>query len=203
MLIQKLSILLVFLLVVKTSLAQNTINYLNGKIVSAKKYEINGDKITFIKEENVKGKTQKVSSLKIFSIVDSTGVEQVVYTKNASVIGEMTVDEMRYFMLGEQFAWKHYNNKWNKIGGIASGLSGGIIGFYGLPVPLFYALINERVAPPIKYPKGVELPAEVEHEYFEYGYNKRAANKKLGEIFTFGGIGLAVGITTFVLVFDK
>lgn len=196
-------LLLSMLLIVASASAQNTINYLNGKIVGVKQYEINGDKIIFIKEDNQKDKTKKISKLKIFSIVDSTGNEQVVYTENASVIGEMNMEEMRYFVLGEQFAWQHYKNNWNKVGGLVSGLSGGVVGFYGLPVPLLYSIINERVSSSIKYPDDVTLPKAASHEYFQYGYQKRAANKKLSEIFTFGGIGLAVGITTFVLVFDK
>ena len=191
------------LFIVTSATAQNTINYLNGKIVGVKQYEINEDKIIFIKTDCENDKPKKITKLKIFSIVDSGGTETVVYKKNASIIGEMSVDEMRYFVLGEQFAWKYYKNNWNKIGGLASGLTGGVIGFYGLPVPLFYSIINERVSPPIKYPDGVALPEAASHEYFQYGYQKRAANKKLSEIFTFGGIGLAVGITTFVLVFDN
>ncbi|NNC86073.1 MAG: hypothetical protein HKN75_08320 [Bacteroidia bacterium] len=201
--LSKLPLLFLFVFISQLAHAQNTVNLLNGKIIEVKQFEINGEKITFIKTDDEKDKTKKISKYKIFSIVDSLGAENVVYTRNASVLGEMNVDEMRHFMLGEQFALKHYDKDLNKYVGLATGLTGGVIGFYGLFVPPVYAIVNERVAPPIKYPKDVELPDAADHDYFLYGYNKRAANMKMRDTFVFGGIGLAVGITTFVLVFDN
>ncbi|OQA06424.1 MAG: hypothetical protein BWY67_01960 [Bacteroidetes bacterium ADurb.Bin397] len=89
-----------------------------------------------------------------------------------------------------------YKKPLNTVGGVASGVAGSIVGFYGLPVPLVYATIVGRFNP--KLPKSER--ANVHSEAFLAGYEKKSRNIKIKQSMIGGGIGFAVGITALILI---
>ena len=58
----------------------------------------------------------------------------------------MTVDQVRNYVEGEQLAMRTYSKDLNAAAAFTVGGAGGLLSFYGLPVPFVYGLIVERFA---------------------------------------------------------
>jgi hypothetical protein len=193
---RSISILIFSTFIACNSLAQGKLLYMNGKEKRFTTAEVRGDQIVY-RPEGASGEvTRHAEIYNIFSIIRDNGTEEIIYTPDTITGDDPPAEEVRDYIMGEQHAMAVYKKPLNTVGGVASGVAGSIVGFYGLPVPLVYATIVGRFNP--KLPKSER--SNVHSEAFLAGYEKKSRNIKIKQSMIGGGIGFAVGITALILI---
>lgn len=187
--------------------AQDTIVLLTGHIIPCKVYQENENVITceFVK----KGREEKliIDTYRVFSIKFANGQEKVFYEQDTTKGNWFTVDEMRYFIYGEQDAMKGYKSPMTTVLGL---IAGGGAGFFALEslilfgAPLVYTAGN-LIPYIIIDRKTVRNEKLLEQETYVQGYERVARSKKIQNALKSSAAGLAIGIGAYFLVkeFDK
>jgi hypothetical protein len=118
-----------------------------------------------------------------------------------TIIGnEFTIDEMRYFILGEQDAEKGFKAKGAFWGNMLLGAAGAVTGSFLCPIPPF-AFVALSGLPKIKIkPSTVSNIDNVKHDSYLMGYERVARKKRKISSLAGGGIGLAAGLGTFFIL---
>lgn len=189
--------------------AQDVILLQNGAEVKGKITADQGAMYT-VDVINDRGKTKslEIEKYRIFSVVKE-GQDELVLYKQDSLLGNFySVEEMRYFIYGQQDAQKAYSHRGAFIAGFVLGLgtvaltSGGFQDDPGL-VPLvtpFVCVIyygSRKVKIRMEY---VSDPEYLSHETYINGYVRIARKKRV-----FGALkgsvgGISAGIVTWLLV---
>jgi hypothetical protein len=196
-----LTLSLLFCLAARTAFCtetNDTIVLLNGTVLVANVTDTTNG-VTTIMNPKDSSKFFVIENDRIFSIKNKNG-ESVLYVYDTLIGNEFTVDEMRYFIHGEQDAEKGFKAKgafWgNALIGAASGVT---LGFLS-PLPPF-AFVALTGVPKVKIDhNSVSNIDYIKHDTYLMGY-ERVARKKRKFASLIGGVaGLAVGIgTSFVL----
>jgi hypothetical protein len=178
--------------------AQIKILLLSGKTKDVKQYEIKGDWIFYKKADDPKEKLRKMDKFDVFSALNANGTEEIIYDPDTSMEGDPSVERVRNYIKGEQFAMANYNKPMNKVGGFLAGAASGIAGYYG-PIGVFsYSIILSRFNPKVPQTTLIE-PDVLNSDEFKLGYQKYARNKKIQQSLIFGGIGFSVGFAAFAI----
>jgi hypothetical protein len=185
------------LFTVKNSDGQGKIVYLSGKEKRFHAAELKGDFVVY-KTDSI-SRPHRADRYNVFSIQHDNGNEELIYNPDTLVTDDPAISEVREYILGEQFAAKVYRSPAHTAGGIASGMAGSLVGFYGLPAPLVYATVISRFNP--KLPKNERTANH--SDAFIAGYQKRARNVKIKNSLIGGGIGFAVGVAALVILFGN
>lgn len=177
---------------------KDTILMLNGGVVIGNVVDtLNG--ITTIKNPKDSTKNDVIENDRIFSITNANG-ESIMYVYDTLIGNEFTIDEMRYFILGEQDAEKGFKAKGAFWGNMLLGAAGGVTGSFLCPIPpfTFTALSG---APRVKVKaSSVSKIDYVKHDTYIMGYERVARKKrKIGSLVG-GGIGMGVGLGTFFIL---
>lgn len=189
------------------SKAQDTIVLLTGHIIPCKVYQENENVITceFVK----KGREEKliIDTYRVFSIKFANGQEKVFYQQDTTKGNWFTVDEMRYFIYGEQDAMKGYKSPMTTVLGLIAGAGAGFFAMESLILlgaPLVYTAGN-LIPYIIIDRKTVRNEKFLEQETYIQGYERVARSKKIQNALKSSAAGLAIGIGTYFLVkeFDK
>lgn len=177
--------------------AQGTLLYLNGKEKRFSTAEIKGEYILYKPEHKEGNWFKRADRYNVFAIIrDETG-EEIIYQPDTIEGGDPTIEEVRDYIKGGQFAIESYNKPANKGTSLYVGVASSLAGFYGLPIPILYTTIIGTVSP--KLPKS-ELDAN-HSELFIVGYQKKSRNIKIKQSLIYGGIGFSVGVAWFAFVF--
>lgn len=174
---------------------RDTILMLNGSYVLTNVIESN-DSVTRIVNPKKINKTLLIDNERIFSIRNSAG-ERIIYVYDSVKGNDLTVDEMRYFILGEQDAQKGFKPRMAIIGGVLVGAASGITGSFLSPIPpfLYSALVG---IPKVKVnKKHCSNPEMIQKEAYLLGYERVALKKRRFQSLIGGAVGLAAGLTTF------
>lgn len=184
--------ILIFIGFIKTAKSQDTLLLNNGNIVIGKLSQIDSSEVIFEKL----GKKNK-SNLKyydrndVFSITTKDSIS-IIYNPSTNSDFEFSVDDMKYFIIGQQDAKKYYKNNWVCVGGFASGLAGGfLIDFYGtgLLIPAIYATVKSSV--PCKLDN---IPKEknklLEKQEYVMGYKNSASRIRTMKAVKSGLVGV-------------
>jgi hypothetical protein len=177
--------------------AQDRILLMNGQIIEARvlgqsslevRYEELGRK------GRVKERSEPTSS--VFSVTDSAGRERVWYFHDTIFGNDLTVDQMRWFIKGEQDARDGYRPFWPVLGGFAFG-AGMVIGLdlevNSLWLPPLYA--GAMALPRVHVtPGSVRDPLMVGDEYYAYGYSKVGRSKRVVRSLASTAAGVALGL---------
>ncbi|MFL5765243.1 MAG: hypothetical protein ACJ77K_14970 [Bacteroidia bacterium] len=192
---------LLFILVAKKGFSgetNDTILMLNGTVMVANVTDTTNG-VTTIKNPKDSTKYFVIDNDRIFSITNKNG-ESILYVYDTLIGNEFTIDEMRYFIHGEQDAEKGFKAKgafWgNALIGAASGLT---LNFLS-PLPPF-AFIALTGVPKVKIKRETVSNIDyIKQDTYLMGY-ERVARKKRKFASLIGGVGgLAIGIgASFVL----
>jgi len=196
----KLSLLLLLFSFLATGVteAQYRIQLINGKVVDASSVQENNLFITYKKTESTHSNLRSIERFDVFSITDSTGREKVIYRPADSL--DLTVEEARFYIDGENAARRFYKPVIPPVSAGVVGAGCSLLSFYGLPIPMLYAIVLTRSkAPAIRLPESYDK-ALYENEAFRMGYEKTARNLKIQRCLTFGYIGLGAGLAGFLLI---
>lgn len=202
--------LILFIIIIGFNLsskAQDTIILLTGHIIPCKVYQENENVITC--EFTKKGREERLilDSYRVFSIKFGNGDEKVYYQQDSTNGNWFSVDEMRYFIYGEQDAMKGYKSPMTSVLGLIAGAGAGFFAMESLilfAAPLVYTTGN--ILPYIIIDrKTVRDEKLLEQETYVQGYERIARSKKIQNALKSSAAGLAVGIGAYFLVkeFDK
>lgn len=142
-------------------------------------------------------KPKKLDIERVFSINRGDVEERVIYTMDTAVGNYFTVDEMRYYIKGEQDAMRFYKANWVITAGapVTAGLgfvlSGTVLAF---AVPFTY-LVTTGIP---KYNVERNNPASANlmaQPAYILGYERTARNKRLFKALSVGLLGTAIGFT--------
>ena len=195
-------LLIIFLFVSTVGVAQDKIMLMNGKIKTV-------GKVLEIKDRNVlyqaKGskRIKKMGWEKVFSIETAAGREQVVYLQDSTISNDLSIEQMRLFVKGEQAAIYRYKSPLSTIGGLVFGAAGGLL------VPYFPAV---SVLPPAAgitalafvKPKSskksiVGIPDEVSSSpEFVAGYQRKAKDKRMNNTLKGAAVGFLLTVGAIV-----
>lgn len=198
------------------------IKLLNGRTIPIETFQIGPDVITYKKPGDKPNRTRSVDRYDVFSIANSSGGEDVVYSPVDSL--DFSVEEARRFVLGEQAALSYYKAHGASVSSAIAGMGAGFLQFYGLPVPMLYSVAIGRFSPlqttnrPREFSEThssnrekrivskMRLPDSfdqtlVNNPEFRMGYDKAARNIKIQHSLKWGYIGLGTSLATLLIIF--
>jgi len=192
---------LIFGFISQNSMAQNgkdTLLLLNGAVVIGTVIDTTNG-VTAIKNQKDSTKNIIIENDRIFSITTANG-ESIMYVYDTILGNEFTIDEMRYFILGEQDAEKGFKAKGAFWGNMLLGAAGGVTGSFLCPIPPF-AFTALSGLPRVKVKSSsVSNIDYIKHDTYIMGYERVARKKrKIGSL-AGGGIGLGIGLGTFFIL---
>lgn len=187
------------LLAVFSCSAQDKINLMNGssldgRVIGASSLSI---RYQFVKKSG-KMKLDEVPTERVFSTVDSTGKETVWYFQDMMLGNEYSIEEMRWFLKGQQDARDGYKSPWATWGGFA--LSAGLVIGLDMEVnSLFIPPVWTGIValPRVNVTRGsLRDPGMEGNELYAYGYAGVGRTKRVlrGLVGSFAGV--AVGLLT-------
>lgn len=158
-------------------IAQDTVLFINGKMLVGKVIEYKPKYISIEVTQGKRLKQKKLEAKEVFSVKGKDGAPIIIYQQDIANGQTYTADQMRRFIMGEQFAMKRYYSPWITLGGIVTGAGGGALGFYSLPFPALYTFIMGTHTPTLK--KYKDLPDEFKSDpFFKEGFSNKASNRK-------------------------
>ena len=177
---------------------KDTILLLNGAVMVGTVIDTTNG-VTSIKNPKDSTKNIMIENDRIFSITNAGG-ESIIYVYDTLIGNEFTIDEMRYFILGEQDAEKGFKAKGAFWGNMLLGAAGGVTGSFLCPIPPF-AFTALSGLPRVKVKSSSVSNIEyIKHDTYIMGYERVARKKRKLSSLAGGGIGLGVGLGTFFIL---
>lgn len=194
-------VFLAFTLLSKNTFSQNgkdTILLLNGGVVIGTVIDtLNG--VTTIKNPKDSTKNNIIENDRIFSITNANG-ESIMYVYDTLIGNEFTIDEMRYFILGEQDAEKGFKARGALFGNMALGAGGAVTGSLLALIPVFTYSAASGL-PRVKIKPGTVSNVEyLKHETYIMGYERVARKKRKLRSLVGGAVGFGVGFGTYFIL---
>ena len=156
----------------------------------------------FVNYQKVKknGKLKQLTRLDremIFSIERDSG-EEVLYQPTPSQIrsGDFTVEQMRFFILGQQDAREHYKTHWWTLGGLVIGGGLGYAAYdqiYVAAIPFAYTLTAGFTPIDFQATPG-RIHSEMNAEAYQIGYFRAAKSKRVFRALESSLLGTAIGV---------
>jgi hypothetical protein len=149
-----------------------------------------------------KHKKIEIDKDNIFQITfGSSGKCVVLYIYDTLIGNDLTVDEARRFIAGEQDAERGYHAFGTSAAAFAVGAGSGIVGsFFALAPPFAFAGFMSYKYVKIRH-HSVKNIDNVHHDGYLYGYSMVARRKRTLRALLWGGIGVVVGTTLHYTVF--
>lgn len=176
----------------------DTILLLNGNTIITNIIDTANASVSF-KNPKHPAKNIVIENERIFSIRNSNG-ENIIYSYDTILGNEFTIDEMRYFIKGEQDAQKGFKARGAFWGNLFIGAGAGVTGFFFSPaVPFAFTALAG--VPKVKIKKNtVSDPEYLNHPEYLMGYQRVADKKRKIKSLVSGGIGLGIGLGTFFIL---
>ncbi len=196
--VQKVLIFVLLFLMFSVVKAQDIIRFADGKILECKVEGITDTTVWFIEKPYKKNPKETIlRNDDIFSVVFGDTSEVVVYKPDASDKLAFNVEQMRNYVAGASFARRNYKAIIPTTGAFIAGAGGGLLGFWGLLIPLTYDLGISSYLPRAKNYRKEPLPPNAD-EFFAIGYqdvaNKRRTHRIIAS--SFAGVVAIVVYTT-------
>ncbi|HAQ70673.1 MAG TPA: hypothetical protein DCR48_06835 [Flavobacteriales bacterium] len=168
-------------------------NVLEGNVTSQDTLYLYYDLV----KKSGKTKAKKLDLERVFSINGPNGEEKVIYYMDTVVGNYFTIDEMRFYIQGEQDASKYYRANWTIAAGlpITAGLGFVLSGtVFSFAVPFVYLVSTGIPAYKINKNK-ISSSHLVTEPAYVLGYERTARNKRLFKSLFAGLVGTAIGFT--------
>ncbi|MDA7836905.1 hypothetical protein N9A49_05810 [Salibacteraceae bacterium] len=168
-------------------------NVLEGNVTSQDTLYLYYDLV----KKSGKTKAKKLDLERVFSINGPNGEEKVIYYMDTVVGNYFTIDEMRFYIQGEQDASKYYRANWTIAAGlpITAGLGFVLSGtVFSFAVPFVYLVSTGISAYKINKNK-ISSSHLVTEPAYVLGYERTARNKRLFKSLFAGLVGTAIGFT--------
>lgn len=143
-------------------------------------------------------KSKTVDSDRIFSITTKDG-ECLVYVQD-TLGNELSLEEMRYYIAGQQDARKAIKGRGGFWANMAVSAGAGVTGSFLTPVVPF-AVAGLLGLPRVKIKEGsVTNPESLNHDAYLMGYEHEGKRKRKLKALIGGGIGLFIGFGTSIIL---
>lgn len=191
-------LIIAIFIVQQSSFAQNTLWLSNGKKIQIGDFNLENSELVLYK--NKKGKTKSVDRYDVFSIIESSNNEIIIYKKDSSYEDAFNLAEMKAFVEGQYDASLNFKSPLTTVGGIVvSGAAAVVVN------PIYVLLVSGAYTTTIGLTKPIKsdltIPEKYSgNKYYELGYNKAVKKKRVRNAIIGSVIGLAAGFTTFVVV---
>ena len=188
-------ILFVFfsMLMVSSTLADDTIVFLSGRVVHGIVKEVDSLDIQLEVQKRKKTKVIYIAKNNVFAVKYGDGKTDIFYAPlNAE---EYSIREMELFVIGEQDALKNTKAPLLFVGGVAIGgvFVFGTGPFFGLLPLIPYALLSGSFTNRVKE-KGVSNPDLLREDTYITGYVTKAKNIKIQKAITGSIVGYVGGL---------
>jgi len=177
---------------------------MNGEVLVAKIIDTLMNQVTCTYKGKKEDKQLKIEEERIFEVKYGNGTTKIYYVYDTLVGNIFTVEEARYFVLGEQDAIRNYHPKMDLVGGVIVGAAAPIIGSPTMIAPLpVFAWAGVVKIPKIKVnTKDLKDRERLNHDTYLLGYERVARKKKTFRALMGGAIGLAIGFGTYYIFLD-
>jgi hypothetical protein len=180
---------------------QNFLWLNNGKQIKIGDFRIENKDTIFY--SSLKGKDKFIETFDVFSVIDKSGKETIVYEPDTTFVGAFTVPQMKNFVLGQYDASQKFKSPGVTAGGIAvSGVSSLLIN------PVFVFAVSGAyctgigISPTCK--KRLNIPDQfVNDEHYILGYKRTTKHQRIKNAIIGSGSGLVVGLGTFAIINNK
>lgn len=184
--------------------AQDRILLMNGRVITGRVVGQSTLEVRYlVPNGKVPSRERQEPTGDVFSVTDSLGRERVWYFHDTIFGNDLTVDQMRSFIKGQQDARDGYKPTWTTLGGFVFGA--GTVIAANLEMNSFFL-------PPI-YAAAMTLPrvnvtrGSIRDPYMEgnmdyaYGYARVGRTKRVvrGLLSTFAGIGTGLLVRQFII----
>lgn len=197
----KISVLWMILLVnsVFSQEKKDTVLLLSGEFIPGKVVRVDNENVVMKESENVV-REFNIDRDRVFSYKTPASGEKVLYTYDTLQGNYFSVEEMRYFIRGEQDGKKGFKARPAFYSNLVIGAAGGITGSFFFPIPAFTFAILVGI-PKVKINKNtVSRPDDLNHIPYIMGYERMARRNRKIQALIGGGIGLVAGVTTFLIL---
>ncbi|MDQ3190269.1 MAG: hypothetical protein M3Q58_01610 [Bacteroidota bacterium] len=178
---------------------QDVIWLMNGRKQEGKVINISESVINYEISKNNKTYKKEIDTYRTFSILYGDGHTKILYAQDTLNGNNFSVSEMRYFILGEQDAYKYFNATGSILIGFSLAASGGFFlaeSFLVLLVPFISTGLHTIPGIYIKKSK-VSNPNYLKEETYVQGYKRVAKNKRIKNAIKGSLVGVLAGIATF------
>lgn len=177
---------------------KDTVLLLSGESISGKVVRIDDENLVMKESENVV-REFNIDRERVFSYTTSSG-EKVLYTYDTLAGNYFTVQDMRYFIRGEQDGKRGFRAKPAFYTNMLIGAAGGITGSFFFPIPAFTFAILVGI-PKVKINKTtVRRQEDLDHIPYIMGYERMARRNRKIQALVGGGIGIVAGLGTFLIL---
>lgn len=200
-----LAVLLVFLPTLAAfGQAKDRILLMGGQTIDAQVIGQSTLEIRYLAETRKGLRERREPTESVFSVTDTLGRERIWYFFDTVFGNDMTVDQMRWFIKGEQDARKGYKPIWPMVGGFVTG-AGLTIGLNlevnSLLIPPLFAA--SMALPRVHVTRGsITDPLMEGDEYYAYGYAKVGRTKRVINTLISTAAGVLVGIAVRQLIIN-
>jgi hypothetical protein len=184
--------------------AQDSILLMNGRVIKA---DVLGQStlevryLEFGKRGQARERQEPTSD--VFSVTDSLGRERIWYFYDTIFGNDLTVDEMRWFIKGQQDAGDGYKPTWTTVGGFLFGAGTTIaanleVNAFFLPPIYAGAMLLPRVN---VTPGSIRDPLMEGNDHYAYGYARVGKTKRVvrGLLSTFAGVAVGLAVRQFII----
>ncbi len=202
------SLLLLSLLLVAQLTAnaqsQDRILLMNGQVIQGKVLGQSTLEIRYLMDSRRGLRERAEPTESVFSVTDTLGRERIWYFYDTVFGNDMTEQQMRWFIKGEQDARKGYKPIWPMVGGFVAGAGLTIaldLEVNSLLIPPLFAA--SMALPRVHVTKGsITDPLMDGDEYYAYGYAKVGRTKRVLRTLLSSAVGVAVGLAVNQLIID-
>lgn len=189
-------LLLPLLALTRVGAAQDSILLMNGQTIEAKVIGQSTLEVRYL-ERTRKGLRERAEpTANVFSVSDSLGRERIWYFHDTIVGNDLTVDQMRWYIKGEQDAREGYKPWLPLLGGFVVG-AGATAGFdlevNSLLIPPLYAGLMALPRVHITF-GSVRDPRMEGNDYYAMGYAKTGRTKRVVRSLLTSAAGVVTGL---------
>ena len=185
--------------------AQDHILLMNGETIDGKVIGQSTLEVRYIAtRKNGQLRERAEPTEEVFSVTDSLGVERIWYFYDTVFGNDLTLEQMRWFIKGEQDARNGYKPMWPMIEAFAVG-AGLTIGLNWEMNALFVPPITAAVMalPRVYITNGsITDPAMEGNEYYATGYARVAKSNRVVRSLFAGFVGVGVGLAVRQLIIN-
>jgi len=184
--------------------AKDRILLMGGQTIDAQVIGQSTLEIRYLAETRKGLRERREPTESVFSVTDTLGRERIWYFFDTVFGNDMTVDQMRWFIKGEQDARKGYKPIWPMVGGFVTG-AGLTIGLNlevnSLLIPPLFAA--SMALPRVHVTRGsITDPLMEGDEFYAYGYAKVGRTKRVINTLISTAAGVLVGIAVRQLIIN-
>lgn len=178
--------------------AQNTLWLTNGKRIKIGDYKLDNKEVVVYK--NLKGKFKSIEKFDVFSIINDSKNEVIIYQQDSTYDEAFTLLEMRAFVQGQYDANQRFKSPFTTVGGVVvAGAASVVIN------PVYVIVLSGVYCSTIGLTnankKKIIIPQEyTNNDQYLLGYKRSVKHKRIKNAIIGSVIGLAAGFTTFAIV---